>query len=385
MTIALFAIMLLTFFTIKSVNMFRGEDSVENIAPSLDEIIEQFVPNPEDAERLFGNSLDSDELSNEEVGFAGFDSELVRAIISKPAGEGPFAGVLFIHDSPSSERATDKLHAQVGDPLSKELGVVTMTVDWRESDFGEEDLTDVLSALDWFTNLPEFDGQPIITVGIGHGALLGLLAAEEKYYLTDAMISIYGINDPQKHYEYLLNIDPNAARRYLANSGCVVALNPSSCLKKLRIVEKDEAPIEMPMLFMHDPDDRYINFEQTQILADVLDPKTTTVFTFGKDITETEEGDGETVIEEGINEDTKTIDEESDGAEETIVIDSRFLESDAAAGFSEAYAYMSDWIRDQVENFGGEVITEESGEKTEGGTSSEEIEDISGNEPIIIQ
>lgn len=269
LTIAIVAIMAVAVLALRFVAFSSGENFFSTQTeplPSLDELLEEAVPTDEEIERMFMPSLGFEELRGEESGLIARDGEAIRVRISKPEGGGPFPAVVLVHDSPASGRATDTIHDVLADRLMQQLNAFVVTVDWRESDYGEGDLTDVISTVDEIRRLAQVQDEPVYLVGFGHGAYLSLLATRDVD--VDGVVSAYGYIDPLQQYLYLVQTNEASASAFLQETGCISALEQESCLQGLIIT--GNIPEPLPVLILHGTDDSLVPISQSERLNDLL-------------------------------------------------------------------------------------------------------------------
>ncbi|MFH1426815.1 MAG: prolyl oligopeptidase family serine peptidase [Candidatus Kerfeldbacteria bacterium] len=231
--------------------------------PSLDEILDQAIPDTEEIESLFEPKLGIEALHGYEAGYIARDGETVRARLSKPEGDGPFPAIIIIHDAPASSRATDRVHDVLGERLMEQFNALTFTVDWRDSDFAEDDLTDVISAVDEMSDFVHVKDEPVIVLGLGYGAYLSLLATRDVQ--VDGIIIAYPYIDPADQFKHLNNTNQVTAQTFLQQTGCTTALQEEQCLRSLAVT--DEYDETVPMLVLHNSKDALVPAIQSERLT----------------------------------------------------------------------------------------------------------------------
>lgn len=294
--------------------------------PTLEEIIDAYGYNEERIADGLRPHLDTDAVQSDEVPFVARDGQLRRAFISKPAGEEPFPAVILLHGAPAGERVTERFSSEIGERLAEDAGVLTVTVDWRDSDFGDGDLNDAVSVLDavekYTVDVETGEREPIIYVGVDHGAYLALLAAAEETELVKAVVAAYGYVDLAAQYSYLQQYDSQAAQNFLRDSGCDVAVNIQDCLTQRSISTELLQRIPSVMALHHVQDstvplsqsERLVELRQTNAAAQ----KETKLITLGE-----QDADAEQVHD--------------------------MLSDTTHPHFDEAYAQLLDWLQDVLE------------------------------------
>ncbi|MBI2411300.1 MAG: hypothetical protein HYV32_05405 [Candidatus Kerfeldbacteria bacterium] len=266
-----FAFMIVALIALRLYNHFAPEEKKQiatNQPATLEEFLNSVIPQNVNLDQLSQASLRTEAMMNKEIEFITRDSQTIHAKISKPEGVGPFATMILMHGGQSSQRSTDRMAEVLGEPLMQSTGMMTVTVDWRESTFGQEDLTDLLSTIDWVRGLQETASQPIILFGIEHGAYISLLATQEDVSI-DGVIDAYGYINPAEEYRYLLTTDATSADNFLQQSGCHTAANQDACLHELSL--QDVLHIDIPVLILHSEADTFVPIAQSEMLAAMMD------------------------------------------------------------------------------------------------------------------
>lgn len=241
---------------------------------SLDELFDQMLPE-DDLFQVPQPSLAAEKLASQEMTITGRDGQELKVFVSKPTGSGPFAAVLLLHGNEASVRAASRISKILGERFSAELEVVAVSVDWRESELGTDDLGDVLAAIDWLRELVEVgENQPIMLLGTDYGSYLTLLAADAAPAEFAGIIAAYGYIDPAAHYNFLQQSDAAAADKFLTQTACDLATQPTSCLQQLSLV--DAITVNMPILILHNSLDQIVSVEQSRQLRDMITPNLVT-------------------------------------------------------------------------------------------------------------
>lgn len=270
-SIMFFALMIVAIIGLRLYNHFAPEEKKQiatNQPQTLQEFLDSVIPQNVNFDQLSQTTLGTAAILNKEVEFITRDSQTIHAKISKPEGTGPFATIILVHGGQSSGRSTDRVAEVLGEPLMQSTGMMTVAVDWRESTFGQEDLTDLLSTIDWVRGLQETASQPIILFGLEHGAYVSLLATVEDVHI-DGVIDAYGYIDPWEEYHYLLTVDTTSADNFLEATGCHTAANQEACLHELSL--QDVLHIDMPVLILHSQADTFVPIAQSETFATMID------------------------------------------------------------------------------------------------------------------
>jgi polyketide synthase 12 len=242
--------------------------------PDLDTLLDQVMPSEEQIDQAFQPHLDTEDAQSKDIGIITKDGQLLRARLSKPAGSGPFPVIIILHDGPSSTRATDEAAKLWGESLSHEYDAMTLTLDWRESQMGEEEVTDVVSAIDWVRKLRESTDQPILLFGMDHGVYLALAAMETHSEYVDGLIAAYGYSDVKQQYHFLAEHDARGAENFLDDTGCAEETAVELCLEGQSVTSVD---IAVPLLVMHGRADTVVPSAQSeQIATQATDPSAVT-------------------------------------------------------------------------------------------------------------
>ncbi len=246
-------------------NTPEGEERIrENELMNINAILDQIAPSDDEIERAFQSRLSEEELQNEDIGIVTKDGQLLRARLSKPSGNGPFPVVIIIHSAPSSTRATDEIGTVWGESIAREQNALTFTLDWREGTMGEEEVTDVVSTIDWARKLLQATDQPIYLFGLDHGVYIALRALETHQEYVDGLIAAYGYSDIAAQYAALVAQDSRGAENFLTQTGCSEAVAVDSCLNDLSATTVE---ISVPTLLLHGRADSVVPFTQAEQIA----------------------------------------------------------------------------------------------------------------------
>lgn len=263
-TIAVVVIMFVAVVAIQFINKVGNAPEQEPVEEfSVAELIDQIVPPPDAFDNLLSEQISEEELRSEAVTIFTRDSEVRDVIVTKPQGSGPFNAMVLIHGDRSSRRQTEDFSRDYGQQLTDDLGVMTVSVDWRDSDYAEGDLTDVLSTIDWLESSVNL-AQPPMLIGEDHGAYLALLVAEE----VDAtgVVFVSGLPSPLQQFIALQTQDETKATAFLKQSGCDRSSEPESCLLDLSAL----GSIEENVLVVYNTRDSVVESEQAQLLLQHL-------------------------------------------------------------------------------------------------------------------
>ncbi len=124
-----------------------------------------------------------------------YDGVYVPAALRKPAGDGPFPAILFIHGGVGGsgfEAVKNMLRGRVPEHFHR-LGYVGMATDYRRFHFGEDEIQDVLAAYRQIESYPFVDKRRIAVVGGSHGGYLAQMLATRV--TPAATVSFAGLSD----------------------------------------------------------------------------------------------------------------------------------------------------------------------------------------------
>ncbi len=276
LTLGVLVIIFLTVIVLQFVNG-RGGKSIEDTTslPDLQDLIDGFVPENTTIDDIFQPRLSSAELKNEEIQILNKEADLLRIVIAKPSGAGPFPVAVLLHGDRSSSRETDDMADDMGVFLADELGIMTVVVDWTESDIGGNEIDDVVAALDWIENLNEATDQPIVIIGVDHGAYIAHLAAQRWRSEIAGVVAAYGVTSPRDRYTTLNEQGPDQAERYLEITGCTNAADRNSCLEGLSVMP---GLVTYPLLAMHNRSDAFVGIEQSERISNTVDADLLTTY-----------------------------------------------------------------------------------------------------------
>ena len=155
-------------------------------ASTPQELLEYFVYDtslPLEAE--WGKMNDTDDIEVHTISYASLMGDRVPAYLVKPAGVGPYPGVIFLHCGHSAS-CTKTEFTYEAIQLAK-MGIVSLSIDgpllrMSEANFDPEQMfiysvLDVRRAVDLLGSLPEIDGGKIAFVGHSYGATTGGILA----------------------------------------------------------------------------------------------------------------------------------------------------------------------------------------------------------------
>lgn len=269
LTLAVLIIMIIAAIVMRYIqHTDKGQEhlrqSLENQPQTLDEMLDKFMPDETQLTEIFSPRLQTEAQSNEEIEFLARDGTLTAMRISKPVGSGPFPGIVIIHDGESSSRSTEQIGRVLGKELSKQYNAVTLAVDWRESALGEEEMHDVISAVNWIQKTYRSTNQPTILFGLGRGAYLALKAMDEVE--IDGLIMAYPYIDPYQEYLYLQEYNDLDAVTFLSQTGCSgYSTQVESCLTSLSLA--DRLSLSLPTYMVNSTGNDFIPIDQTDSIA----------------------------------------------------------------------------------------------------------------------
>lgn len=239
--------------------------------PDLNTVLDSVLPQEDEIQQAFQPRLDNEQLKSKDIGIITRDGQVLRARVSKPEGPGPFPVVAIIHDGPSSTRTTDQVAALWGEALSQEHQMVTITPDWREGQMGQEEVTDILGALDWMGKLRETKDQPITLFGMDHGVYIALSVVEAQRESITGLIAAYGYSDIAAEYHFLAEHDTRGAENFLDTTGCSDQTAVELCLKEL---SNTAVHLTIPTLVIHSQSDSVVPLSQSEQIASQVTDQT---------------------------------------------------------------------------------------------------------------
>lgn len=124
-----------------------------------------------------------------------YDGVYVSGAIRKPAGEGPFPAILYIHGGvggSGKEAAANMLRGRVPEHFHR-MGYVGFATDYRRFHFGEDEIQDVTAAYRMLAGLPYVDKSRIAVIGGSHGGYLAQMLATRVS--PTATVSFAGLTD----------------------------------------------------------------------------------------------------------------------------------------------------------------------------------------------
>jgi dienelactone hydrolase len=341
LAIGILVVMVVVVFVMRFVREEEATQDSTAKMPSLQELVSQFSDQYDLDQSALTNEAPVDtsteRIVHEEMQFIARDSETVKAIYSKPEGDGPFPVMILIHGGESSFRSTEKMASVFEERLidDEEHPMITLSVDWRESDFAQGDLTDILSAIDWIEKRTEAHNQPILLFGLDHGAYLAVLAAQHAS--VSGIVSAYGYGNLWEQYQFLKGQNEEQANQFVEQAGCSDTFNTESCLRDASVLTTQ---IHVPLALLHAPNDSVVPFSQSESLAAEIDSSLITL---------------KRIEDEGTTHD--------------------FFSDPNAAGFATAYEAVDEWINS--------VLTTAESEELDSETETDQsptINDIEINE-----
>ncbi len=287
----------------------RQQEYLENQV-TLDELIDEFLPDEHEIESIFRPQFGVEERLNEGTGFVARDGGLVDVRFSKPYGSETYPVIIIMHGGESSSRSTERIGRVLGKELMKSLNVMTVTIDWREGSLGEEDVHDVVSAVNWIQKSYENYNQQVFLFGLGRGAYPVLQALHEAE--ADGMVLAYPIVDPYTYYQYLQGVDEWDAKAFLDIAGCGgYSQSTETCLQNLAVV--NTMKLDVPTLLIHSASDTIVPITQSEMLVQEIAPSFLTY--------------------------KKVEDEE---------VQHDFFSNSANPGFEQGWAALIDWFEEQL-------------------------------------
>jgi len=124
-----------------------------------------------------------------------YDGVHVSAALRKPAGEGPFPAILYIHGGVGGsglEAMQRMLRGRVPEHFHR-LGYAGFAADYRRFHFGEDEIQDVLAAYRTLAGYPFVDKTRIAVIGGSHGGYLAQMLATR--ISPAATVSFAGLTD----------------------------------------------------------------------------------------------------------------------------------------------------------------------------------------------
>lgn len=124
-----------------------------------------------------------------------YDGVYIPAALRKPAGNGPFPAVLFIHGGVggSGLKAAEAMLRGRVPAHFHQLGYVGLATDYRRFHFGEDEIRDIVAAYQKLESLPFVDKNRIAVIGGSHGGYLAQMLATRVQ--PAATVSFAGLSD----------------------------------------------------------------------------------------------------------------------------------------------------------------------------------------------
>ncbi len=398
LTVAFLVAMVVAVLVLKGVQLI-GRTPASQPAPStVEDFLDQLSPDPTEIENLLGRRLEYEAADVADLNILGRDGLPIQAIMAKPAGHGPFPGVVLVHDAPASRTDTDNVHGALAARLSESLNAVVVSVDWRDSIIGEEDFSDILSTLDWFKRGSELKDQPVLIVGFGQGAYLSLLAAQQYTANVVGVAAINPIVDLAALHKYLEEKTLGAGDKLLFNAGCRAAVSPEDCLSDGGVMSNVER-LDEPVLLMHHADNVERPISQSEILASRLVSTQVEFVRVESEPPEAEEEEAGPAEEAGAaNGVTGDLSEEPvEPVVETNTVDTtiygsetEILQDPSSDSFSEAYDILVEWAEQVLADEKATSEEAEPEDKETGGAATTEAaeganEDVTSDNSIGAQ
>ncbi|MGH8244873.1 MAG: alpha/beta hydrolase family protein [Gammaproteobacteria bacterium] len=135
------------------------------------------------------------EESIRQVYVPSYDGVFVAAALRKPAGDGPFPAILYIHGGVggSGLKAMERmLSGRVPEHFHR-LGYVGFAADYRRYHFGEDEIQDMMAAYRLLASFPFVDKTRIAVIGGSHGGYLAQMLATRVS--PAATVSFAGLTD----------------------------------------------------------------------------------------------------------------------------------------------------------------------------------------------
>ena len=124
-----------------------------------------------------------------------YDGVSLPGALRKPAGEGPFPAILYLHGGVggSGMKAMEQmLRGRVPEHFHR-LGYAGLATDYRRFHFGEDEIQDVMAAYRLLANFPFIDKTRIAVIGGSHGGYLAQMLATRVS--PAATVSFAGLTD----------------------------------------------------------------------------------------------------------------------------------------------------------------------------------------------
>lgn len=131
----------------------------------------------------------------ESIYVRGYDGAYIPAAIRKPAGDGPFPAILYIHGGVGGSGprvAKQILRGRVPEHFHR-LGYAGFATDYRRFHFGEDEIRDVTAAYRKLEGLPFVDATRVGVIGGSHGGYLTQMLCSRLS--PAAAVSFAGLSD----------------------------------------------------------------------------------------------------------------------------------------------------------------------------------------------
>jgi len=206
----------------------------------------------------------------QELNIKSADGRSIYSCIQKPAGNGPFPAVIFIHGGlgDNQEYTRAMLDWSVADLLFQKRFVVFST-DYRV-DLSGKDIGDVAAAFKFVAEMPFVDEQKIAYFGDSHGAYLAIMTATQ----TDpfALIHGWGVADMAEWYRHIKGLPVSYYKRISEDLAMSLGGTPDQIPEAYRQVSPTThvADIKCPILILHGDNDEDVPVAHAHIMAHAI-------------------------------------------------------------------------------------------------------------------
>ncbi len=209
------------------------------------------------------------------IQFTGRNSQTVQSWLSKPAGHDAAVAVILIPDNTTGTDTAAHLAQTVGASLSSAASVVTLTVQLPPDAKLSDQLSNIVSAVDYLRATADVTDGSIILMGTGLGAYQAIQVSATVP--VDGIISIGGFAEPGSVYEQLQTNHADSATQFLRIMGCEMAPLPDGCLQQLSVI--DAIQPALPTLIMQTTTDPLTPDSQATALGQQILPALVTTVT----------------------------------------------------------------------------------------------------------
>lgn len=235
LTLAVLAIMCILVIVIRFTGSGKGEEKKEDLTRErFAQIIESIYPTKEEIRNATMLALGKEYRRSDDITFIARDGYLTKGYLSKPEGAGPFPFIIIVPD-PFVALHAEEVSQQFGELYATAFNAVVLVLDARDDMRGENDVTDLIAAMEWQDRAKEIQDQPQILIGIGYGSWMIAKASEtiapEYIVMLSPVVDFSSTHTRETIY-------PLFARM----TKCVNADDQETCIEELTTIMLPQVP-----------------------------------------------------------------------------------------------------------------------------------------------